>query len=101
MQFKTENQQRRVQGNIQKMKIKNMEIATESNSQWNSMDQNLSQINNPRYDHQYESDINQKSEVDCGSFIICSNKQQASGHNGTLSNILKDCYNAASPWDKL
>jgi len=42
MQFKTENQQRRVQGNIQKMKIKNMENATENNSQWNSMDQNQS-----------------------------------------------------------
>jgi len=75
MQFKTENQQRRVQGNIQKMKIKNMENATEINSQWNSMDQNQSQINVPHYDPFHESDINQKSDVDCGSFIICSNKQ--------------------------
>ena len=92
MQFKTENQQRRVQVNIQKMKIRNMGNATENNSNWNSMDQNISHNNLATFDPLYESDINSKSEVDCGSFIISSNKQQPSGQNGTQVNIYKDCY---------
>jgi len=40
----------------------------------------------------FESEINSKSDIDCGSFIFCSNKQQNSGQNETLCKIYNNCY---------